>query len=73
MAGRRPEIDSREQGKGAEPIASPRGDGSDPSDPRHTEWLIDEASEESFPASDSSSAAMPHPSPGQLPQPKVKS
>src|SRR4051812_7900864 len=72
MVGQRPGIDSREQGIRAEPIPSPLRDGSDPSDPRHTEWLIDEASEESFPASDSSSAAMPHPSPGQRPQPKMK-
>jgi hypothetical protein len=31
-----------------------------PSDPKHGEWLIDEASEESFPASDPSSVAQPH-------------
>jgi hypothetical protein len=34
----------------------------DPSDPQHKEWLIDEASAESFPASDPSSVSMPHPS-----------
>jgi hypothetical protein len=33
----------------------------DPKDPQHTEWLIDEADAESFPASDPSSTAMPHP------------
>ena len=31
-----------------------------PADPKHGEWLIDEASEESFPASDPSSIAQPH-------------
>lgn len=31
-----------------------------PGDPKHGEWLIDEASEESFPASDPSSVAQPH-------------
>ena len=39
-----------------------------PSDPKHGEWLIDEASEESFPASDPSSVAQPHrKSPGPQP------
>jgi hypothetical protein len=32
----------------------------DPADPLHGEWLIDEGSDESFPASDPSAAAMPH-------------
>lgn len=32
-----------------------------PGDPKHGEWLIDEASDESFPASDPSSVAQPHP------------
>jgi len=36
-------------------------DRSDPKDPGHAEWLIDEASEESFPASDPSEAVMPRP------------
>ncbi len=31
-----------------------------PADPDHDEWLIDEASDESFPASDPSSATQPH-------------
>jgi hypothetical protein len=31
-----------------------------PGDPKHGDWLIDEASEESFPASDPSSVAQPH-------------
>lgn len=31
----------------------------DPADPLHGEWLIDEASDESFPASDPSAVAMP--------------
>lgn len=31
-----------------------------PDDPKHGEWLIDEAAEESFPASDPSSVAQPH-------------
>ncbi|HEX9392001.1 MAG TPA: hypothetical protein VF928_11875 [Usitatibacteraceae bacterium] len=31
-----------------------------PADPAHEEWLIDEASDESFPASDPSSATQPH-------------
>ncbi len=30
-----------------------------PGDPKHGEWLIDEASDESFPASDPSSIAQP--------------
>ena len=34
---------------------------SQPGDPKHGEWLIDEASDESFPASDPSSLAQPHP------------
>jgi len=32
----------------------------DPKDPDHGEWRIDEASDESFPASDPSQPAMPH-------------
>ena len=35
-----------------------------PSDPKHGEWLIDEASDESFPASDPSSITQPHPPSG---------
>ena len=35
-----------------------------PADPEHDEWLIDEASDESFPASDPSSATQPHVLPG---------
>jgi hypothetical protein len=31
-----------------------------PSDPDHQEWVIDEAEDESFPASDPSSAAQPN-------------
>jgi hypothetical protein len=31
-----------------------------PSDPGHDEWVIDEAEDESFPASDPSSIAQPH-------------
>jgi hypothetical protein len=31
--------------------------------PEHEEWLLDEASEESFPASDSPTPAQPHESP----------
>ncbi len=34
-----------------------------PKDPAHDEWVIDEGSDESFPASDPSEAAMPHPHP----------
>jgi len=36
-----------------------------PKDPAHGEWRIDEGSDESFPASDPSEAAMPHPRPGR--------
>jgi len=32
-----------------------------PRDPAHEEWRIDEAEDESFPASDPSSATQPHP------------
>ena len=32
-----------------------------PGTPEHAEWLVDEASEESFPASDSPSPALPEP------------
>ena len=35
-----------------------------PADPEHVEWLIDEANDESFPASDPSSATQPHVLPG---------
>lgn len=50
-------------GKKTHPPAHPQ-----PSDPKHGEWLIDEASEESFPASDPSSVAQPHrKSPGPQP------
>ena len=38
-------------------------DRSNTKDPGHAEWLIDEASEESFPASDASEAVMPRPHP----------
>ncbi len=31
-----------------------------PEDPKHGEWLIDEGSDESFPASDPSSITQPH-------------
>lgn len=34
-----------------------------PKDPEHDEWLIDEGDDESFPASDPSAPAMPHPRP----------
>ncbi len=36
-------------------------DHASPKDPEHAEWLIDEGSDESFPASDPSAAAMPRP------------
>ena len=36
-----------------------------PDDPKHAEWLIDEAADESFPASDPSSVAQPHAHPAQ--------
>ena len=32
----------------------------DPRDPEHREWVVDEAAEESFPASDPSAIAQPH-------------
>lgn len=54
----------KQNGSGA-----PKPDGShvqghpNPGDPAHGEWLIDEASDESFPASDPSAIAMPHRSP----------
>ena len=32
-----------------------------PGDPKHTEWLIDEGEDESFPASDPNSATQPKP------------
>ncbi len=35
----------------------------DPKDPHHVEWLIDEADEESFPASDPSAVTQPRPRP----------
>jgi len=31
----------------------------DPKDPKHDEWIVDEADEESFPASDPSTATQP--------------
>jgi hypothetical protein len=37
----------------------------DPKDPHHVEWLIDEADEESFPASDPSAVTQPRPRPGK--------
>jgi hypothetical protein len=41
----------------------------DPRDPAHDEWRVDEASDESFPASDPSATAMPHRSPrGDAPE-----
>ncbi len=33
----------------------------DPKDPKHDEWIVDEADEESFPASDPSAATQPKP------------
>ncbi|HZZ92407.1 MAG TPA: MFS transporter [Usitatibacter sp.] len=46
------------------PIESTRlPDHSNPQDPEHLDWLIDEGSDESFPASDPSEATMPHPRP----------
>jgi len=33
----------------------------DPQDPQHEDWLVDEADEESFPASDPSSPTQPKP------------
>ena len=36
-----------------------------PSDPKHEEWLIDEAEDESFPASDPPSITQPHPKPAK--------
>ena len=35
----------------------------DPNDPKHGEWLIDEAEDESFPASDPNTATQPKPKP----------
>jgi hypothetical protein len=35
----------------------------DPKDPKHGEWLIDEAEDESFPASDPNTATQPKPKP----------
>ena len=35
----------------------------EPGDPQHREWVIDEADDESFPASDPSAIAQPHPKP----------
>ena len=32
-----------------------------PADPKHEEWKVDEADDESFPASDPSSETQPHP------------
>ena len=43
--------------------ASHLPDHPNPKDPDHGEWVIDEGSDESFPASDPSGAAMPHPRP----------
>jgi hypothetical protein len=36
-----------------------------PDDPQHGEWLIDEAEDESFPASDPSSITQPHRKPSR--------
>ena len=33
----------------------------DPKDPQHEDWLVDEGDDESFPASDPSSATQPKP------------
>ena len=40
-------------------------DKSNPRDPGHDEWVIDEGSDESFPASDPSEATMPRPRPAR--------
>jgi len=59
--------------RGADAVPGPlsvESDPSDPRDPQHAEWLIDEASEESFPASDASSPAMPHARQVERPSPK---
>ena len=47
------------------PKESPLPPHPDPKDPKHDEWLIDEAEDESFPASDPSSLTQPHPSGGK--------
>jgi hypothetical protein len=41
-----------------------------PADPKHGEWLIDEAEDESFPASDPSSATQPGPKKDRQPKKK---
>lgn len=47
------------------PVNSTRlPDHSDPKDPKHEEWLVDEADDESFPASDPSTATQPKPKKG---------
>jgi hypothetical protein len=43
----------------------------DPKDPQHEDWLVDEAADESFPASDPSSATQPKPKPGRNSFPKA--
>jgi hypothetical protein len=49
----------------AKPDASRLPPHPQPHDPKHGEWLIDEASDESFPASDPSSITQPHHQPGK--------
>jgi hypothetical protein len=36
-----------------------------PSDPKHAEWQVDEANDESFPASDPPAITQPHKKPGK--------
>lgn len=38
-----------------------------PTDPKHADWVVDEASDESFPASDPSAPAQPHRKPRKRP------
>lgn len=38
-----------------------------PEDPKHEEWLVDEALDESFPASDPPAIASPSPKPARKP------
>ena len=48
--------------KPPEPISSTRlPDHADPKDPKHEDWVVDEADDESFPASDPSTATQPKP------------
>lgn len=39
----------------------------EPEDPKHEEWLVDEALDESFPASDPPAIASPSPKPARKP------